>query len=112
VPQPPVEVYCKSVQNKSGGIVVETEVYPHGFSQDQPFYINTRWQNQSGDVSFKIIDFGGKGNPDEPQLNGAAVKASAEEIRDTLTVKSVDDSSSHPVPDVGWVRVDSNGNRI
>lgn len=109
---PPVEVYCQSLTENPNSVVVETEVYPHGYPNDDPYYINTRWVKKSGDVAFDVVDFGGKGDPGEPMLNGAAVRASAEEIEDQLNVNNVDDSSSHPDPDVGWVRVDDNGNKI
>lgn len=109
--QPPVEVYCKSLEEDSNSILVETEIYPDGISTGDAYYINTRWNKNDNEVTLDVIDFGGKGDPDELMLNGAAVRASGEEIESQLDIDNVDDSSGHPDPDVGWVRVDTEGSK-
>mgnify|MGYP006290119423 CR=1 FL=1 len=109
---PPVEVHCTSLQDQQDSILVKTELYPHGFNDDQPYYINTRWTKSGNQVSFQSVDFGGKGDPGEPMLNGAAIRASAEAIEDQYSGNIIDSDSSFPEPDVGWQRVDDNGNTI
>jgi hypothetical protein len=108
--QPPVEVHCTSFDNQSNTIVVDTEVYPDGFGQGQPYFINTRWDKSGNQVTFQSVDFGGNGDPGEPMLNGAAIRASAEEIDDQLNPDTIDDSTSFPDPEIGWRRIDSSGN--
>ena len=109
---PPVEVHCVSFDDQSDSIVVETEVYPDRFDKGQPYYINTRWVKSGDQVTFQSVDFGGKGDPEEPMLNGASIRASAEEIDDRPSSKNIDDSTSFPDPEIGWTRIDSKGNRI